>query len=385
MKFLVTCTFLACAIQLLSSNVAAASASLTLGATDTNDYGFSFNGISDHRVSADFTLPAGIKTRQLSLKGYDIDYPSEVRVSINGRQIGNLVKGPNDGFETTHMLIPAAFLTTSINTLSFEQTTPGWRWGITDIEISDLPTLQPGTVDSGSYGYRYAGAVERIERADFRISAKPNKSTELNVIGYDIDFTNEVSVLLNDVSIGYLDKSSNDGYSNTVISIPESRYQSGENILSFEQAGIKWRWGVSDIEITEVAVVDQPSTELTLNKANEGKFGYSYDGILANPEEVTFTFNNPQSGPVDVLTLDIEGYDIDFQDEVSVFVNHTFVGTLSISPNDGSSRTTLPIQTTDQLPGTNTIGLVQKTEGWRWGVTDIKITAGCNYPLIYVN
>ena len=373
----------ACGIILFAFDVNAANPWLTIGSTDSNNYGYSFNGVTSNIERADFNFTSNSKSLQLSVKGFDIDNASEVRVSINGRRIGELVVGSNNELETTQLLIPRSLLTGSANRLSFVQTVSGRRWGVTDISITDVPTLQLGVVDTVSYGHLYAGAVNRIKRVDFRMASKPAADTKLQVIGYDVDSSSEVSVLLNDALIGNLSSSVNNGFSNTSLTIPRTEYTSGENIISFENEKGKVRWGISDVEVTELP--SQPSTNLSLGNVNEGKFGYSYDGILTNPKEVTFTFNNPQSGPLEVITLDVEGYDIDNPSEISVYVNDNLIGQLSESPNNGLLLTTLPIQTNVQVLGTNKIMFVQSNEGKRWGVTDILITAGCNYPLIVAN
>lgn len=357
---------------------------LRIGVTDTNDYGNGINGIRDHIKEAAFDFVSGQGVRLLTVRGYDIDTTNEVKVIVNGNEIGTLETSSNNRFSTTQLTIPAFTLSANqVNTISFVQRNRGAIWGVTDLQLSDLPELMVGAIDTTSYGKSYAGAIDRLYRADFAIRGKPSTSTDLHVIGYDIDSSTEISVLLNDVRVGYLQKSSNNGFQNTEIQIPRSSYKTGKNVLSFVQKNKGARWGVSDIEL--IATEPQPSTQLTLGVANEGKFGYSFDGVLTNPIEVTLTFTNLQSTPIEVLTLDINGYDIDSEQEVLVYVNNQLIGNLHESPNNGISLTTLPIQIDEQVTGTNRIKIVQRNNGARWGVTDVMLIAGCNYPLVIVN
>ena len=69
---------------------------LTLGVLETGEYGNNYNGLTDDdgQVTASFQSTGSHLT--LSLKGYDVNYATEVQVLLNGDSIGFLTPGPNE-------------------------------------------------------------------------------------------------------------------------------------------------------------------------------------------------------------------------------------------------------------------------------------------------
>ena len=70
--------------------------SLTPGVLESGDFGNRFNGTSD----ADGVITAGFESTgtdlTLSVVGFDIDFPDEVEVRVNGARLGFLSVGPTE-------------------------------------------------------------------------------------------------------------------------------------------------------------------------------------------------------------------------------------------------------------------------------------------------
>ncbi|MEJ2376197.1 MAG: hypothetical protein P8Y71_12540, partial [Pseudolabrys sp.] len=73
-------------------------------------------------------------------------------------------------------------------------------------------SLDLGTVETGSYGNNFNGSSDSDGRVDMSFTGT-GQNLLLTFDGYDIDFNNEVEVLLNGVSLGYLDVGVNNGLS----------------------------------------------------------------------------------------------------------------------------------------------------------------------------
>jgi len=108
-----------------------------------------------------------------------------------------------------------------------------------------------GVSDVGLYGYRFDGVSSNRENATFSFSAT-DAPLSLSVSGFDIDGADdEVGVLLNGASIGFLERTPNNAQRTTVIALPAERIVPGTNSLTFFQKSPGWTWGVTDILLFE--------------------------------------------------------------------------------------------------------------------------------------
>lgn len=118
---------------------------LVLGIVDSNLYGFRFNGVSNYRESIERQFDASGSDLRLTLTGFDIDTRQEVRVLVNGTEIGFLTQTHKNGFSTNNnngralsrLIIDQSLLNSTGNSLRFEQLNPGWAWGVTDLLLSE--------------------------------------------------------------------------------------------------------------------------------------------------------------------------------------------------------------------------------------------------------
>lgn len=113
---------------------------LTLGVTETGEFGNNFNGQTDADgvVTATFTGTSG--DLLLSFKAYDIDSPIEVEVLLDGASLGFLPMGVNEGLTEQSFMITAAQQTNGVESvISFVQSeNVDNTWGVTDVLLFDI-------------------------------------------------------------------------------------------------------------------------------------------------------------------------------------------------------------------------------------------------------
>jgi len=107
---------------------------LTLGVTETGEYGNNFNGTADDDGVVTATFTSTSEDLLLSFTGYDVDVGNEIEVLLNGASLGFLEAGVNNGLSQHSFTITAAQQAAGENIVSFVQVQdPGWTWGVTDI------------------------------------------------------------------------------------------------------------------------------------------------------------------------------------------------------------------------------------------------------------
>ena len=308
----------------------------------------------------------------LTFDGYDIDFNDEVEVLLNGVSLGFLGKGVNNGLSAYQFLITAAQQQAGDNVISFVQRGDvNWAWGVTNILLTEgqLDTensLSLGITDTGSYGNKFNGTSDADGRVDMGFTGT-GEDLVLTFDGYDIDFNDEVEVLLNGVSLGFLSKGLDNGLSAYQFQITAAQQQAGDNVISFVQRGdVNWAWGVTNILLTE----DQPDAALEIGVSDAGSYGNNFNGNSNLDGRVDASF----TGTGEDLMLTFDGYDIDFNDEVEVLLNGVSLGFLSKGLDNGLSFYQYRIAADQQQAGENVISFVQRGDvNWTWGVTNILI------------
>jgi len=107
---------------------------LTLGETETGEYGNNFNGTADADGVVTATFTGSSEDLLLSFTGYDVDFGNEIEVLLNGVSLGFLAVGVNEGLSQHSFTIAAAQQIAGENVISFVQAwDPSYMWGVTDI------------------------------------------------------------------------------------------------------------------------------------------------------------------------------------------------------------------------------------------------------------
>ena len=363
-------------IRVSATELAQADVSLNIGVPDSGQYGHRY-GAPDYgdEVVASFNSPGTDVI--LLVTGFDIDFPDEVEVFVNGASLGHLSTGPdqdiNDG-DTFEISVDS--LSPGQNVVAFRQKTDGWTWGITGLQVDGVGPPPPEVdvnlvleqTDQGQYGSQYGPSEYGPEvSAGFISSGGP---LALFVSAYDVDHHNEISVLLNGTLVGYLSRGPNNSLNGgDSFALPSSLLQSGFNELTFRNRVSNWIWGITQLRVSsnEPAIAD---VVLTGSQIDTGSYGHLF-GPTSYGMEVSVSFDG-NGGSRQLL---VTGFDIDFQDEVEVVANGVHLGFLSPGPNGGlNSGDSFDLPASLLHAGQNTVVFRQRTLNFQWGITDISVT-----------
>ncbi len=233
---------------------------LALGVTETGEYGNGFNGHIDTDGIVTATFTGTTDDLLLSFTGFDVDFDNEVQVLLDGVSLGFLAAGVNEGTSQHSFTITSAQQTAGVESvISFVQAqNPAWTWGVTDILLEVAPTtdmaLTLGTTETGNFGNNFLGATD----ADGVVTASfmgTSNDLLLSFKAYDVDFDNEIEVLLDGASLGFLPTGVNEGLTDQNFAILAAQQTDGvESVIRFVQSeNVAYTWGVSDVLLFDIA------------------------------------------------------------------------------------------------------------------------------------
>ena len=228
--------------------------------------------------------------------------------------------------------------------------------------------LTLGSMASVQYGNSY-GTNEHGTIVIAQFEADATSDLEIGVVGYDIDYTDEVKVVLNGADIGYLKKGPNNANSAlNIIAIPSLSQVNGTNEIRFIQNRVPtYKWGVTNIELQPAGTLFDADVALTFDVLDTGQYGKGY-GPVNHGRDLTVGFLHAGGDVV----LEVTGYDIDFVDELSVSVNGVFHSYLSTGPNNGlNSGDQIAIPASSLVTGANEVLFYNKNASWIWGGTNL--------------
>jgi subtilisin family serine protease len=316
---------------------------LTLGQLETGQFGHQY-GSNSHYIGLKASFTGAAEDLTLRVFGHDVDFVDELEVFLNDVSLGHLSVGPNNALNGgDYVAIPASAQLEGENVIRFEVKTVGWIWGVTDLYLSSEPA--PLTVLTGSL---------------------PQASTTASY-SQVLTATGGVGAYTWSVSAGALPAGLALQPDGTLAGTPIE-----QGAFSFT-ARVEDSRPVAAEQALSLTVVGASGTvELTLvpNTLEDGEYGNKY-GSDIHPTSLIANF----TGTSQDLTLRVTGYDIDYVDELEVFLNGQSLGHLSVGPNDGfNAGDSFPIPASAQLAGANQIEFRVKTAGWKWGVTDLLLT-----------
>ena len=368
---------------------------------NTGKYGYQY-GDSAHPSDVSFIFTGCEGPVSLSVSGYDIDTATEVEVLVDNISIGYLSRGR--GNNKLNRGDTFAISATSINQheVTFRQTRSFERWGVTNVLLSNCTDPDDGgggdggggdsggggnpepiplseSADTTKYGHNYGTNQHRTE-IEFTFQNTGVKQT-LSVIGYDINRSDEVQVLLNDQSVGYLSTGRKRKLNSGDAFIFEAVNQiEGSNVVAFRQSRDGERWGVTQLQLTkdtEGSGGSNTPVPLEMGITDAGQYGRRYGGGTET-DIVSFSFNR---FPNDIY-LSVRGFDIDTKKEVQVELNGDVIGHLTKGSDqsiNGGDVYVLP--GLNQIDGANTITFRQTKNGEeQWGVTRLQLI-GCEYQV----
>ncbi len=267
---------------------------------------------------------------QINYEGFDIDNGVEVRVFVNGSPVDYMAETANNSWGNTKTIILPDNLVndSSQNILTFDSTynegsvTKYW-WGVRNVSTGSTIIALPSTSPLGKIPDGDETHADKVAYSFAGVSGDVHVSYE----GFDIDNEVEVRVFVNGRPVDYMTETANNSWGNMkMITLPDNLVNDwSQNILTFdstynEGSVTKYWWGVRNVSIGST-IIALPSA-LPLGKIPDGdethadKVVYSFEGI---------------SGDVQV---NCEGFDIDNEVEVRVFVNGNPVDYMAETANN---------------------------------------------------
>ncbi len=351
--------------------------SVSLSVIDTlTSLGNNFNGSSDAdgRVSMGLDIDNVLAyPRLLRVLGYDIDFATEVAVDFNGHDLGNLAPGQNNDTVESFLPVDARFSEPYYNLLNFTQTeNPANTWGVTGFVLisADLyGYLNDQYTEEVGNDYNGATDDDGLVHALFHSTGT---DVTISFDGYDIDVTDEVELLLNGQSLGFLSLGVNNDTAAYSYDLAATDLQEGVNHLVFAQSvNTTFRWGITNFEVA----ADMDATLLP-GQVETGVFG-NMPGAAPLPDgQVAMTFDWSRSGVTHYI-LRFDGYDIDFATEMEVGLNGTSLGLVDAGRNNDTQGYVIGFGTDFGFTGllnANVITFDQRIDNsYTWGVQNVLV------------
>ncbi|MCB2101944.1 MAG: M10 family metallopeptidase C-terminal domain-containing protein [Rhodobacterales bacterium] len=349
---------------------------LTPGTTVTDDFGNNWNGLTepDGLVTAAFTNTG--TDLELSLKGWDVDFADEVEVLLNGVSLGFLSVGVNEqlnGGDT--FAIAAGDQITGTNILTFQQATNvTWKWGVTDILLTEVVPPSGAVVSLATPGPGQAEGDAGTTVFTFTVNRTGDttgtSAVDWAVSGTDVDGADFLGGVLPSGTVNF-------AADETVQTITVE--VAGDTTIEADETFTVTLSNPTDATIataTADGVIlddDTPADiALVLDTTVTDQYGNGWNGLTEADGLVTASFDYTGTD----LLLSLQGWDVDFADEVEVLLNGNHLGYLSVGVNEQlNAGDTFAIGALDQVIGTNELTFQQATNvTWKWGVTNILLT-----------
>jgi hypothetical protein len=249
-------------------------------------------------------------------EAYDIDTDDEVRIFLNGQEIGHAIGADEMWGGQQFVILPDEYVDDAeANIIVFNNIfnpPNNYIWGVRDVAVTGAVAALP---ISDSYGNIPGEDQSHVDEANFSFGGQPG---DLVIVyeAYDIDSVGEVEISVNGEFVGYALGSNNVwGEEKRIVLLDEYVWDSSPNMLTFSSIynpPNKYAWGVRNIRVAGEAIA-LPASESYGNIPGEDQ---------SHVDEVNFSFGG-QPGD---LVIVYEAYDIDSVGEVEIFVNGRFVG-----------------------------------------------------------
>lgn len=228
--------------------------------------------------------------------------------------------------------------------------------------------LDVSTVHTESYGHGYDGHTsDGIVEFEFHGGGR---GMLLEFDAYDIDKAGELNIFVNDQWIGSVQAGADGEMSEGFVAISADHVHDGTNTLTFVHMDYHLdyadyadeTWGISNILLT-------PEPTLFFGEFEDGVYGHKFQGTSDLDGTVSFQFFFE---PTDDMTLFVQGFDIDFEGEIEVFLNGVSMGFMSVTGNNEMGGSQFDIALEDVADGGNVISFEVAADTKRhWGVTDL--------------
>lgn len=338
---------------------------LVLNQVDRNQYGSDENADLERPTGlrASFSLEDTSEDVVFFVTGWEVSGSDEVAVFLNGKSYGFLSSklrmsdrySPPDTFTFSKDDVAEGS-----NNIELIQKNGGRNWGVKNLFVvldGSSPTLALGVNNGVKYGSNY-GTNENPLLLDVKFLAQSQHDHQISWKGFDIERNTDLEVYINGSLLKTMNTTGNNRLGNREkITVASRTLNSGSNTLSFRLSATSQdqTWGITDLLVDTSPIID-------LNDENnlDRDFGYFVKHRAGIPlgwrrsyseEEyqsrlhATFTSTATRDE-----TIVVTGWDIDFDAEVSVYVNGNFLQHLTSSTlSSAYSKTDRIVIPKDQL------------------------------------
>jgi hypothetical protein len=295
-------------------------------------YGKVLGGDETHADEVNYSFEGLAGDITIAYQVWDVNSEGEVEIWVNGVQLGYAGVTPDHTWSGTRVvqLPDGLVLDSELNVLTFNNTynPPGEEWwGVRDVDVYDYGDCIP-LPDAGAYGRISGGDLSHVEEVKYLFEGVPGDVTVAYQV-WDVDFADEVEILLNGVHVGYAGVTDNLAWSEVrPIVLPDSEVNDTEiNVLTFNNTfnpPNTYAWGVGN-----VAVLQTEACPDCIPLPDSGDYGRIFGGDSSHVEEVNYSF---EGVPGDV-TIVYDVWDVDFADEVQILVNGVHLAYAPVTAN----------------------------------------------------
>jgi len=370
------------------------SGSIPLPASDA--YGRIKNGDQTHVNEVRYSFAGMSGDVTLSYRVWDMDFSDEVRIYVNGTPVGYAPKTRNESWSSNQSLIISDNLVidSGTNTVVFTNTynPPNtYYWGVGNVSVAVASDNSTPVVseNDGSIALPSSDSYGRIKNGDqthaneVRYSfAGMSGNVRLSYRVWDIDVADEVRISVNGTPVGYAPKTRNESWSgDQSLTISDDLVNdSGTNIVVFTNTynpPNTYYWGVGNVSVavgsaTSTPVVIEDDGSIALPSSDS--YGRIKNGDQTHVNEVRYSF----AGMSGNVRLSYRVWDMDFSDEVRIYVNGTPVGYAPKTRNEswsGDQSLTIPDNLVNNS-STNTVvfkNTYNPPNTYWWGVRDVSV------------
>ncbi len=266
-------------------------------------YGNILGGDRSRQDKVTYSFPGQAGPFFLSYQAYDIDTKDEVKIFLNGEKITNVVPTSDNTWSGNRgVVLRDVFVNnTSPNLVVFDNAMnpPGaLLWGVRQVAIESCFLLPPDKVAGKAYGKIIGGDQAHADRVIYWFAGRPG-NLSLTYEVYDIDYTGELDILFNGVSIPHEAITANNSWSTKrTLLLPDALVNNTDlNVLIFDNIknlpntllSQALNWGVKNVSVAPtaaavVAVDLSHGVSITGDKAQN--IQYLFDGQTAFQERL---------------------------------------------------------------------------------------------------
>lgn len=339
-------------------------------------YGRITGGDQTHVREVNYSFPGTPGNVIIDYQVWDVDYGNEVQILVNGVSVGYASTTPNESWSATRSVVlpDADVLDTGTNILTFRNTYNPPRtylWGVRDVGIhTDCADCIPLPA-AEAYGRIRGGDQTHPNEVNYSFEGISGDVTIAYQV-WDMDYGNEVLILVNGYPVANTPTTPNETWSGMrYVTLPDSKvFDNRPNILTFDNTYNPPRtflWGVRNVFISSGCPDCIPLPD-------PGAYGRILGGDQTHTSEVKYSFD----GTAGDVTISYQVWDVDYSNEVEIFINGTSVGYAGTTPNETWSETRYVVLP-DALvldSGTNVLtfdNTYNPPKTYLWGVRNVAV------------